>query len=198
MKKLVPVFLIVLALLGVGVLWGIRINNRMVQEDEHVTKAWSQVENVYKRRADLIPQLVSTVQGAADFERSTFTEVTELRAQAGAVKVSDLSEENIAAFQKAQDRLSSSLSRAINVTMENYPQLAATQNFRDLQTQLEGTENRIAVERGKFNEAVQRYNTMIRKFPNSVVASMAGFEKKGYFTAPEGAEEPVAVNFDFE
>ena len=198
MKK-TGIIIAIVAVVAVVLLWGIRVNNKLVTADEGVQQAWSQVENVYKRRMDLIPQLVATVQGAADYERSVLTEVTNARAGVEQTKVdpSQLNEEQIKAYQQAQDRLSKAVANTIKVTVERYPELTATQGFRDLQTQLEGTENRITVERGKFNEAVQGYNTMLRRFPNSIVASIAGFEKKGYFTAPEEAAEPVKVEFDF-
>ena len=189
----------IVAVLAIIVLWGISVNNRLVTADEGVQQAWAQVENVYKRRADLIPQLVATVQGAADYEKSVLTEVTNARAGVDNVKVdpSQLTEEQVAAYQKAQDNLSKAVANTIKVTVERYPELTATQGFRDLQTQLEGTENRITVERGKFNEAVQSYNTSLRRFPASIIAGICGFEKKGYFKAPEGSEEPVKVEFDF-
>lgn len=189
----------IVAVLAIIVLWGISVNNRLVTADEGVQQAWAQVENVYKRRADLIPQLVATVQGAADYEKSVLTEVTNARAGVDNVKVdpSQLTEEQVAAYQKAQDNLSKAVANTIKVTVERYPELTATQGFRDLQTQLEGTENRITVERGKFNEAVQSYNTSLRRFPASIIAGICGFEKKGYFTAPEGSEEPVQVEFNF-
>jgi len=199
MKKSTIVLIAVLAAVGLGILWGIGINNKLVNAEENVKEAWSQVENNYKRRMDLIPQLVSTVQGAANFEKSTFTEVTEARSKASSVQVdaNDLSEANIANFQKAQDALTSALSRSINVVVERYPELSATQNFRDMQVQLEGTENRIATARQRFNEEVNKYNRLLRVFPNNIVASIAGFEKKGYFTAPEGADEAQSINFEF-
>lgn len=189
----------IVAVLAIIVLWGISVNNRLVTADEGVQQAWAQVENVYKRRADLIPQLVATVQGAANYERSVLTEVTNARAGVDNVKVdpSQLTEEQVAAYQKAQDNLSKAVANTIKVTVERYPELTATQGFRDLQTQLEGTENRITVERGKFNEAVQAYNTSLRRFPASIIAGICGFQKKGYFKAPEGSEEPVKVEFDF-
>ncbi|MBR6292302.1 MAG: LemA family protein [Bacteroidales bacterium] len=189
----------IVAVLAIIVLWGISVNNRLVTADEGVQQAWAQVENVYKRRADLIPQLVATVQGAANYEKSVLTEVTNARAGVDNVKVdpSQLTEEQVAAYQKAQDNLSKAVANTIKVTVERYPELTATQGFRDLQTQLEGTENRITVERGKFNEAVQAYNTSLRRFPASIIAGICGFEKKGYFKAPEGSEEPVKVEFDF-
>ena len=199
MKKSLIVIIVIAAVLGTGLLWGISINNRLVNAEENVSEAWSQVENNYKRRADLIPQLVNTDQGAANFEKSTLTEVIEARSKATSVQVdaNDLSEANVAKFQKAQDALSSALSRSINVVIERYPDIKATKNFQDLQVQLEGTENRITTARGRFNEAVNAYNKMLRRFPNNIVASICGFEKKGYFTAPEGADEPVEVKFDF-
>lgn len=199
MKKTSIILIALVAIVGLVILWGIRVNNKLVNSEENVKEAWSQVENNYKRRMDLIPQLVSTVQGAANFEKNTFTEVTEARSKASSVQVdaNDLSEANVANFQKAQDALTSALSRSINVVVERYPELTATQNFRDLQVQLEGTENRIATARQRFNETVNVYNRQLRVFPNSIVASIAGFEKKGYFTAPEGAEDAQPINFEF-
>ena len=186
---------IVLILL-ILVFWGVRTYNGLVSKDEAVQSAWSQVENVYQRRMDLIPNLVNTVKGAADFEKSTLEEVVAARASATQVKLdpSNLDEADIARFQKAQDALSSSLSRLL-VSVERYPDLKATQNFRDLQAQLEGTENRITVERQKFNEVVRTYNTAIRRFPRNIIAGMFGFGKKGYFTASEGAETAPVVDF---
>lgn len=199
MKKSTITILAVIGVLAIIVLWGISVNNKLVTLEENVSKAWSQVENAYKRRMDLIPQLVNTVQGAANYEKSVLTEVTNARAgvQQTQVDPSQLSEEQIAAYQKAQDNLTKALANTIKVTVERYPELTATQGFRDLQAQLEGTENRITTERGKFNEAVQAYNTKLRRFPASIIAGMLGFEKKGYFTAPEEAAEPVDVKFDF-
>jgi LemA protein len=199
MKKSTITILAVVGVLAIIVLWGISVNNKLVTLEENVSKAWSQVENAYKRRMDLIPQLVNTVQGAANYEKSVLTEVTNARAgvQQTQVDPSQLSEQQIAAYQKAQDNLTKALANTIKVTVERYPELTATQGFRDLQTQLEGTENRITVERGKFNEAVQAYNTKLRRFPTSLIAGMLGFEKKGYFTAPEEAAEPVNVEFNF-
>jgi LemA protein len=186
------------AVFVITLLWGVRTNNRMITAEEGVNGAWAQVENVYQRRMDLIPNLVNTVKGAADFERGTLEAVIDARSKATSVQVDadNLSEENIAAFQKAQDGLSTALSRLM-VTVERYPELKATQNFRDLQAQLEGTENRITVECNKFNEVVKAYNTMIRKFPNSIIAGIGGFEKKGYFKASEGADKAPEVNFEF-
>lgn len=198
MKK-TGIIIAIVAVVAVIFIWGIGVNNRLVTADEGVQQAWAQVENVYKRRADLIPQLVATVQGAADYEKSVLTEVTNARAGVDNAKVdpSQLTEEQVAAYQKAQDNLSKAVANTIKVTVERYPELTATQGFRDLQTQLEGTENRITVERGKFNEAVQKYNTSLRRFPASLIAGMLGFEKKGYFSAPAEAAEPVQVEFNF-
>ena len=199
MKKGTITILSIVGVVALIFLWGVSVNNRLVTNEENVAKAWSQVENVYKRRMDLIPQLVNTVKGAANYEKGVLTEVTNARAgvQQTQVDPSQLTEEQVRAYQKAQDNLSKALANTIKVTVERYPELTATQGFRDLQTQLEGTENRITVERGKFNEAVQAYNTKLRRFPASLIAGMLGFEKKGYFTAPEEAAEPVKVEFDF-
>lgn len=199
MKKSTITIIAIVGVLAVIVFWVIGVNNKLVTQEENVSKAWSNVENVYKRRMDLIPQLVNTVQGAAKYEKGVLTEVTNARTgvQQTQVDPSQLSEQQIAAYQKAQDNLTKALANTIKVTVERYPELTATQGFRDLQTQLEGTENRIAVERAKFNEAVQTYNTKLRRFPTSLIAGMLGFEKKGYFTAPEEAAEPVNVEFNF-
>jgi LemA protein len=170
--------------------------NKLVGLDEKVDSAWSQVENVYQRRSDLIPNLVETVKGAAQFERDTFTAVTEARAKAGQVTMSGSPEnaEQLRQFQEAQDQLSSALSRLL-VVVERYPELRATEAFRDLQSQLEGTENRIAVERMRFNEAAREYNTARRTFPAVLVASLMGFDVKPYFDAEEGADQPPPVEF---
>lgn len=170
--------------------------NRMVTLDENVTSKWSQVENVYQRRADLIPNLVNTVRGYADFERQTLTEVIEARSRATSVNITpdNLSPENIQQFEQAQAGLTSALSRLM-VVVERYPELKANQNFLELQSQLEGTENRIAVERQRFNQAVQEYNEYIRHFPNNLTASMFNFERRGYFQAREGADQVPEVTF---
>ncbi len=167
--------------------------------DEKVKQAWAQVDNQYQRRADLIPNLVNTVKGYAEFEKGVLTEVTELRSQVGQVKITadDLTDEDkFKKFQDAQDKLSGALSRLL-VVAENYPQLKANENFLQLQAQLEGTENRIAVERKKFNEAVQEYNTSIRSFPTLVTAKIFGFKEKQYFKSNPGSEKVPDVNFDF-
>lgn len=191
--------LVVLGIVAVCVLFFISSYNGLVSKEESVSKAWSQVENVYQRRYDLIPNLVNTVKGAADYEKSTLEAVVNARAKVGSVQIdaNNLTEENVAAFQTAQDQLSSALSRAITLTVERYPELTATQGFRDLQTQLEGTENRISVERNNFNVVVQEYNTAVRRFPANIVASISGFKTKGYFKSVENADKPVSVEFDF-
>ncbi len=173
--------------------------NSLVEQDEKVSQAWAQVENQYQRRADLIPNLVKTVQGYADFEKSVLTEVTEMRSKVGQIKLStdDLSdEEKFKQFSDAQDKLSGALSRLL-VVAENYPQLKANENFLQLQSQLEGTENRISVERKKFNEAVQEYNTSVRKFPTLITAKIMGFKEKQYFKSAPGTDKAPDVNFDF-
>lgn len=198
MKKSVKVLIVLgIVVLLVAVIAG--IYNRMVKLDETVQQAWAQVENVYQRRADLIPNLVKTVQGAAEFEKGTLESVVNARSKASSMQIdpSNLTEENIAKFQQAQDELSSALNRLM-VVIERYPELKANQNFLELQAQLEGTENRIAVERKKFNETVQNYNTAIRRFPNNIFAGMFNFDKKGYFKAKEGAENAPEVDFNFD
>jgi LemA protein len=174
--------------------------NTLVSLEEKVNSAWSQVENQYQRRADLIPNLVKTVEGAADFEKSVLTEVTEMRSRVGQTKITadDLNDpEKFAKYQKAQDNLSSALSRLLVVT-ENYPQLKSNESFLQLQSQLEGTENRIAVERKKFNEAVQEYNTSARSFPTLIMAKIFGFKEKQYFKGKEGSDQAPDVKFDFK
>ena len=170
--------------------------NRMVSMDEGVTSQWANVENVYQRRMDLIPNLVNTVKGYADFEQQTLTQVIEARAKATQVTIdpTNLTEANMKQFQQVQSELSSSLSRLL-VSVERYPNLKANQNFLELQAQLEGTENRIAVERRKFNQTVQSYNSYIRSFPRVIYAGWFGFEKKAYFEADKGAKEAPKVDF---
>ena len=170
--------------------------NKMVTMDETVTSQWAQVENVYQRRADLIPNLVATVKGYADFEQKTLTDVIEARSKATSVTIdpTNLNEASMAQFQAAQDGLSSALSRLM-VVVERYPDLKANLGFLDLQTQLERTENRITVERMNFNTKAQEYNAYIRSFPKNIYASLFGFEKKAYFKAQEGAEKAPEVKF---
>src|ERR1700675_721265 len=174
--------------------------NRIVKLDQNVNEKWAQVQNVYQRRADLIPNLVSTVSGAANFEKSTLIAVTQARASVGQVKLDPSKAPTDAAqleqFQAAQGRLGNALSRLL-VVVERYPEIKANQNFLGLQAQLEGTENRISVERGKFNEIVQAYNTTVRRFPTNFIAGIFGFAQRPFFSAQPGAEKPPAVNFDF-
>jgi len=190
--------IIVLAIIVIGVImWGTGIYNNLVGLDENVNQSWSQVENQYQRRADLIPNLVNTVKGVADFEKETYTAVTEARAKVNQINMTSdmLSDPNaFQQFQSAQDGLSSALSRLL-VTVENYPQLKASENFSQLQAQLEGTENRISVERKKFNEVVQGYNTTIRQFPGSIIAGFTGFIQKQYFKAVAGSDQAPKVEF---
>lgn len=195
-KKKLSVTAIVLIVLAVIVVWGIGAYNSLVKNEEGVKSAWSQVENVYQRRADLIPNLVATVKGYATHESATLEGVVEARAKATqmTVNVDDLSEEKIAEFQKAQGELGSALGRLMAIT-EAYPDLKANENFRDLQAQLEGTENRIAVERKAYNQVAQEYNTSIRVFPRNIIASVFGFKVKGYFEAEEGAQTAPNVEF---
>jgi LemA protein len=190
--------IVIIALLAIVVFYGISVNNGFVTAEESVESAWAQVENQYQRRADLIPNLVNTVQGAANFEQETLTSVIEARSRATSINLQaeDLNDPaKIAQFQAAQEQLSGALSRLL-VSVERYPELKANANFRDLQAQLEGTENRIATERMRFNDSARGYNTQIRKFPGSLIASIAGFDRKAYFEANEGAEQPPMVDFE--
>lgn len=170
--------------------------NKMVKKDENVQKKWADVETYYKRRADLIPNLINTVKGAANFEQSTLKMVIEARAKATSVTINadNLSPENIQKFQAAQEGVSSALNKLLAV-VENYPDMKTSKNFLELQAQLEGTENRIAVARNDFNEAVNSYNSYIRRFPQNLFAGMYGFEKKGYFKAAPGDENSPKVEF---
>lgn len=195
MNKSIIIGLVVVAVLGI---YGMTVNNSLVQMEERVNQSWAQVENQYQRRADLIPNLVNTVKGAADFEQQVLTDVVEARSRATSIQIdaNDLNDpQQVAQFQQAQQQLSGALSRLL-ATVEDYPELQANQNFRDLQTQLEGTENRISTERMRFNEAISSYNTSIRQFPRSLFAGMLGFEEKAYFEADEGAEEVPEVDFN--
>ena len=197
-----------LAIIGVIVLVGVLLAvsvsgtfNRLVTLQQSTDAAWAQVQNVYQRRADLVPNLVNTVQGAAKFERQTLTDITEARASVGRVQLppggAPTDPQAFAEFERAQGQLGSALSRLL-VVAEQYPDLKATAGFRDLQAQLEGTENRIAVERGRFNEAVQAYNTAIKRFPAVLLAGVFGHAARPYFTSTAGADTPPKVEFDFE
>ena len=196
MKKGLVVFL---AVLGVLALIGMSLAgsyNGLVTLDERVNQSWSQVENVYQRRLDLIPNLVETVKGYAAHEKSTLEAITEARSHAGGTISSDVitDPQKFQAFQQAQGALSSALSRLL-VVSENYPNLKADQNFIALQAELEGTENRIAVERGRFNEAAQAFNTQFRSFPTNVIGGMFGFKTKEYFKSEVGANKAPKVSF---
>jgi LemA protein len=190
------ILIVIVAVILIGILWGVGKYNNLVVRQEGVNKQWANVENVYQRRSDLIPNLVETVKGAANFEKSTLTAVIEARAKATSVQINPdkLDEASLQKFQAAQDELSGALARLM-VVVEQYPQLKATQNFQELQAQLEGTENRITVERMKFNEAAQEYNAYLRRFPTNIIAGMTGFEKKAYFQAAPGSEKPPKVQF---
>ncbi len=190
------ILIVVVGLILMLIAWITGINNKLVTREEGVNNAWANVENVYQRRLDLIPNLVNTVKGVASFEQQTLTAVIEARAKATSVQINpkNLDEGSLQKFQEAQNGVSSALGRLM-VVVEKYPELKATQNFSELQAQLEGTENRITVERRSFNEAAQAYNTYLRRFPNSIFAGMFGFEKKAYFQSTEGADKAPEVKF---
>lgn len=193
MKKL---WIIVIAIVVVLAIAAVGAYNGLVTKSQAVETKWADVQADYQRRADLVPNLVSTVRGAAAFEQQTLTAVTEARAQATSINVSadELTPANIQAYAAAQNNLSGALGRLIAIA-ENYPQLTATQAFRDLQAQLEGTENRIAVSRKDFNDAVREYNTAVQRFPGSIFAGIFGFDIRGYFEAAEGSDVAPTVNF---
>ena len=198
MKKwLIPVIVILVVVFGVYN-WGKNFNNEAVVLQEDAKTTWSNVESSYQRRNDLIGNLIKTVQGAADFERTTLTEVIEARAKATSVNINagDLTPENMAQFQQAQSGLTGALSKLL-VSVERYPELKANQNFLELQSQLEGTENRINVARDRFNEGVNNYNKHIKVFPNSVLAGMFNFDEMDRYKADAGSENAPDVNFDF-
>lgn len=189
-------WIIALAVIVVIVLWGISGYNGLVSMDEQVSNSWSNVETQYQRRADLIPNLVNTVKGYATHEKTTLENVVKARSEATSVKVdpTNLTPEKMAQYQKAQGNVSAALGRLLMVA-ENYPQLKANENFLELQSQLEGTENRITVARKDFNDTAKLYNTSIRRFPKNILAGLFGFEKKSYFEAEEGAEKAPEVKF---
>lgn len=193
MKK---TWIIIIAVIAVIAVYGISSYNSMVSQEEAVGTAWSNVENQYQRRADLIPNLVNTVKGYAAHEKETFDAVVSARAKATqtTVSIDDLTPEKMEAYQRAQGEVGSALSRLLAVT-ENYPELKANENFQTLQAQLEGTENRISVERRNFNDVAREYNTSIRRFPKNIFAGMFGFEKRPYFEAQEGTEKAPEVKF---
>ncbi len=188
--------IVLVVIVGLLVISGVRGYNGMVTKSETVDEQWSNVENSYQRRADLIPNLVNTVKGYADFESKTLTAVIEARAKATSVQIDpkNMTAENMKQYQEAQAGLTSTLSRLM-VVVEQYPNLKANQNFLDLQAQLEGTENRIATERRKFNELAREYNVFIKRFPKNIWAGLFNFDKKPYFEATEGAEKAPEVKF---
>ncbi|SDG36653.1 LemA family protein [Chitinophaga filiformis] len=196
MKKNTLVILIIIAVIVILGGCGVSKYNSIVNLDESVKTSWGTVQSQYQRRSDLIPNLVATVKGAANFETETLTKVVEARAKATSINVNpeDLTPEKMQQFQQAQGQLSTALGRLLMVT-ENYPQLQANQNFRDLQAQIEGTENRIAVARKDFNETARVYNSTIRTFPNNIVAGFGGFQQRPYFEAQAGAENAPKVQF---
>jgi len=195
-KKSIITIVIIAAIVLAIYLWFKSGYNAMVEKQETVSAQWAQVENVYQRRADLIPNLVATVKGYAQHEQGTLTAVIEARAKATGVTIdpSNITPEQLAQFQEAQDQLSGALSRLL-VSIERYPELKANENFMALQAQLEGTENRITVERQRFNDTAKDYNQYIRKFPRNIIANMFDFEKVGYFKAQAGAETAPKVEF---
>mgnify|MGYP003499268660 FL=1 len=196
MKKSTIIWIAVAVVILGSFVWVKNVYNKLVSADENTQSMWSQVENVYQRRADLIPNLVATVKGYAAHESETLENVVAARARATQVTVdpSDLTSESVEKFNEAQGELSTALGKLLLI-QENYPDLKANENFRDLQAQLEGTENRIATERMKFNQAVKDYNTNIRRFPSNIIASVFGFEQKGYFEAQAGSETAPKVEF---
>jgi LemA protein len=197
MGKAVGCLAIVAIVAVIAIFWGVSQYNSLVKEQEAVNAAWSQVENVYQRRMDLIPNLVATVKGVANFEKETYIAVAEARSKAGQITISKeiLNDpETFRKFEQSQAQLSSALSRLLAVA-ENYPQLKANQNFLELQSQLEGTENRIAVERRRFNEVAQNYNTRVRTVPTSLIARIFGFQQRPYFQAAPEAQTAPKVEF---
>lgn len=195
MKKALP-WIVVLGILAIIALWVANAYNSFVAAEEEVESAWSQVENQYQRRADLVPNLVATVKGYAAHEQETLEGVVEARAKATQITIdpANATPEQLAAYQSAQGELSQALGRLLALA-ESYPDLKANENFRDLQQQLEGTENRIAIARQLFNESARKYNTKIRRFPNNIIAGICGFEKKPYFEAEEEAAKAPKVEF---
>ena len=188
--------IILIAVIAIAAIWGISAYNGLVKMDESVSTAWSNVENQYQRRADLIPNLVNTVKGYAAHEKETFEAVVSARSKATQMTIDadNLTPEKLQQYQKAQGEIGAALGRLLAIT-ENYPELKANENFKELQAQLEGTENRISVERRNFNEVARSYNTSIRTFPKTIIASICGFDKRPYFEAEEGANKAPTVAF---
>jgi LemA protein len=199
MKTLLIVLGVLAAIVVAGILYVTGVYNGLVNRSQAVDAQWAQVQNVYQRRADLVPNLVATVSGAANFEKSTLTEVTDARASVGRVQINpgtSPTAAQLAEFDKAQGAMGSALSRLL-VVAENYPSLKATANFQELQAQLEGTENRISVERGRFNDLARDYNSAIKRVPAVFFAAAMGFKDKAYFAATAGSDKPPVVQFDF-
>ena len=196
MKKTTIILIAIVVVIFLMISSAVGKYNNMVTLEEGVDASWAQVENVYQRRADLIPNLVATVKGVAEFEKETFTAVADARSKVSNVNLEGITNnpQAMQQFQQSQGQLSGALSKLM-VVVERYPDLKANQNFLDLQTQLEGTENRISVERNRFNKAAQGYNTIIRRFPGSIYAGMFGFDRKAYFEAEAGSEVAPAVEF---
>jgi LemA protein len=196
MKKSLIVIIVIVAVIAIIFFWYQGTYNSLVKADEQVGAQWGNVESQYQRRADLVPNLVATVKGYAEHEQSTLEGVVEARAKATQVTIdpTNLNEQTMAQFQQVQGELGSAINRLL-VSVEAYPDLKANQNFMDLQSQLEGTENRIATERMRFNEAAQSYNTLVRRFPNNIIAGMSGFTQKPYFKAEAGTEKAPEVKF---
>lgn len=194
-KKFIPI-IIVAAVVVILVAWGVSVYNGLVVKDENCSKQWSKVESQYQRRMDLIPNLVNIVKGYASHEEATLLKVIEARNQASQVKIDaeNMTQEQLNNFQQSQENLSSAI-RGLNIVVEQYPDLKANQNFLELQSQLEGTENRIAVERQRYSDVVNEYNTSVRRFPNSIFASIFGFDKKPYFESQTGVENAPKVEF---
>ncbi|AIZ40444.1 LemA family protein [Cellulophaga baltica] len=198
MKKGLIGIIVIVAVIALFGMWYVSANNTLVEMKGQATKQWANVESSYQRRSDLIGNLVKTVQGAADFERGTLTDVIEARSKATSTTIdaNNLTPDKMAAFQQAQSGLTGALSKLM-VVVERYPELKANQNFLDLQSQIEGTENRINVERNRFNDLAGEYNIKIAKIPTNIIASLAGFQQLSLFSANSGAENAPDVNFDF-
>ena len=190
------IIITIIAVIAIAVIYSISSYNSLVSQDESVSTAWSNVENQYQRRADLIPNLVNTVKGYAAHEKETLDAVVSARSKAtqATISIDNLTPEKLQAYQRAQGEIGAALGRLLAIT-ENYPDLKANENFQALQAQLEGTENRISVERRKFNEIAKCYNTTIRRFPKNIIAGLFGFEKRPYFEAAEGSEKAPEVKF---
>ena len=180
---------IILGIVAIIAMWAISANNKMTAKSEKAKSAWGDVQADYQRRKDLVSQAINVVKGAGNYEAGTLEAVIKARNNVIDLDKEDLTEENISTFQAAYDRMSQEMTKAINVTVERYPELTATKNYQEFQTQLEGCENRINVSRKKFNEAVQDYNYTVKRFPNSIIAGMFGFKEMGYFQASEGADQ---------